>query len=183
MKKHTLTLDENFDDESPLLDNIAILLFRTDTPNYLFADDLNHLYRISLARIDDIALPGASLPLYIFHDSLSYLDYYLVDLTLAQSGNPTIAQSKLLIIRGEATDGIVQKILRDFNEQPTEGDPNNPLLQHRNDTLLSYQQALTSVTRYDPQFPATLSKKAAKERQELDNLLTSLIDYIDINHL
>ena len=175
MKKHTFTLDEDFDDESPLLDNIAILFFRTDTPNYLFADDLNHLYRLALARVDDVALPTAQpLPLYIYHNRLEYLDYYLIDLT------PT--QSKVLIIRGEDTDDTVKEILSDFNEPPAEADPHNPDLQLRDNIRLTYQQTLTPVTLYSP-LPPNHSAKAAKERQELDNLLTSILDYLDLNHL
>ena len=181
-KKHTVVLD--FDDEPSSFDDIAILFFRTDTPNYLFADDLNHLYQLALSRIDDLVFPNTpqdspGLPLYTFHNQLEYLDYYLVDLSTLQAST----QTKLLIIRGEATDDTVQNILRDFNEPPAAADPHNIELLHRNDILLAYQQALTSVSLYDPQPPVGLSKKAAKERQELDNLLTSILDLIDLQHL
>lgn len=185
MKKHTLTLDDDFASESPLLDDIALLFFRTDTPNYLFADDLNHLYRLALARVDDVTLPHRlPIPLYTFHNSLQYLDYYLVELPelLNQSNNSATTQSKILIIRGEDTDNTVKEILRDFNEPPAEATPLNPDLQLRNDILLAYQQALTPVTLYAP-LPLGRSAKAAKERQELDTLLTSIIDYLDLHHL
>lgn len=183
MKKHTLTLDIDLEDESPLLDDIAILFFQTDTPNYLFADDLNHLYCLALARIDDIALCDASWPLYTYHDQLRLLKYYLVDFSIPQPNNP-IKQSKILIIRGEDAVNEANQIIRDFNEPPAvDIDPHNPVFLHRNDILLSYQQLLTSVTSYNPQSPAPSSRKAAKERQDLDSLLTSLLDHLDLNHL
>lgn len=183
MKKHTLTLDLDLDDESPLLDNIAILFFHTDTPNYLFADDLNHLYHLALARTDDIPLYNTSWPLFSFHDQLRLFNYYLVEHPLTQSSNQTIKQSKILIIRGEDAENESDKILRDFNEPPADTDAIHPDSQRRNETLLSYQQALVSVTRYNTLSPTPLSRKATKERQEIDNLLTDILDYLDLNHM
>lgn len=142
-KKNTMTLDIDFDDESPLLDDSAILFFETDTPGYLFADDLNHLYRLSLARLSDIPL-DTPLPLYTYHDILRLLNFYLVDLSL-QSDNQAIRQSKILILRGQDSAQVASSILHDFNAPPADPDPLNPELQHHADILLSYQQRLTSV--------------------------------------
>ena len=175
MKKHTFTLDDDFEDESPLIDDIAILFFQTDTPSYLFADDLNHLYRLSLARTHDLDLSDTSFPFYSYNDQLHLLNFYLVERPLS----PT----KILLIRGKDAMNESERILHDFNEPLPDADPLNPDLMRRNETLLTYQQALTSATRYDPQSPAASSRKAAKERQELDSLLTSLLDILDLNHL
>ena len=175
MKKHTFILDDDCEDESPLLDDISILFFQTDTPNYLFADDLNHLYRLALARTDDIPILDTTWPLYTYHDSISHLCYYLIERPLTST--------KILLIRGEGLDDTVSRILRDFNEPPVDTDPLNPDLQRHNEIILSYQQALTSVTQYNSQPFTPLSRKAAKDRQELDNLLTSILDHLDLNHL
>ena len=175
MKKHTLTLDIDLDDENPLLDDIAILFFQTDTPSYLFADDLNHLYRLTLARIDDITIGDSAWPLYTYHDSIGLLDYYLVERPLSST--------KILLIRGENIEAKVNNILHDFNEPLAEASPIHPNLQQRNDILLPYQQTLTSVNLYNPQAPVPTNRKAAKERQELDSLLTTLLDHLDLNHL
>jgi hypothetical protein len=175
MKKHTLTLDDDFEDESPLFDDIAILFFQTDTPGYLFADDLNHLYHLSLARANDLTLLENSWSFYSYHDHLHLLDYYLI-------GRPSFP-SKILILRGEDAMAECDNILHDFNEPPVVTDPLNADLQYRNEILLTYQQVLTPVTSYDPHPPAGLSRKTAKERQELDNLLTDFLDHLDLNHL
>lgn len=175
MKKHTLTLDIELDDESPLLDDIAILFFHTDTPNYLFADDLNHLYRLALTRVDDIPLSDDDWPLYTYHDQMRLFNYYLVERPLTAT--------KILIIRGEDASDESDKILHDFSTTPADADPLRPDMLQRNDLLNAYQQALTTVTTYNSQSPSPLSHKEAKERQEIENLLTNLIDYLDLNHL
>ena len=189
-KKNTMTLDIDFDDESPLLDDSAILFFETDTPGYLFADDLNHIYRLSLARLSDIPL-DTPLPLYTYHDILRLLNFYLVDLSL-QSDNPTcsaglqptwskaIRQSKILILRGQDSTQVANSILHDFNAPPADPDPLNPELQHHADILLSYQQRLTSVYLYNPSAPSPSPRKAAKERHELETLLTNILDHLDL---
>ena len=75
------------------------------------------------------------------------------------------------------------RILRDFNEPPVDTNSLNPDLQRHNEIILSYQQALTSVTQSNSQPSTPLSRKAAKDRQELDNLLTTILDHLDLNHL
>ena len=175
MKKHTLTLDIDLEDESPLLDDIAILFFNTDTPNYLFADDLNHLYQLALTRFADLSLNGATWPFFSYHDDLRYLNFYLVESSLTNT--------KIFILRGKDAPSRADDILHDFTEPPAEVDPINSEKVRRNEILLSYQQALTTVTRYNPQSPAPLSRKGAKERQNLTGLLTDLLNLIDLNHL
>jgi hypothetical protein len=187
MKKHTLTLD--WDDENPLLDDIAILLFQTDTPGYLLVDDLNHLYRLAIARSGDLPLLETSWPFYTYYNHLSLLHYYIVEPPLQEpspsnpSPSPLLSSVKILILRGEDASSVADSILSDFSTPPSPADPYNPSEQQRNDILLSYQQLLTSVSLYDPQPPSGLSRKAARERQELDTLLTTLLDYLDLNHL
>lgn len=185
MKKNTFNLDIDLEDESPLLEASAYLFFHTSSPSYLLVDDLNHLYHLSLSRLDDITLPQGQWPFYSFYDHLRLLHYYLVDLSVTpqNANNQTITQSKLLLLRGEDADNVADTILHDFNLPLPSPDPLNPDQLRRNDILLSYQQQLVSVTRYDPQAPAALSRKAAKERLDLDNLLTATLDYIDIHHL
>jgi len=175
LKKNTFTLDDDFEEESPLLDDTAILFFQSDIPNYIFADDLNHLYRLNLTRTDDVPVRDASWPFYSYHDHLRLLKYFLVE-------RPDTS-TKILIIRGEDAPSESARILHEFSDSPAESDPLNPDLQHRNGILLSYQQSLTPVTAYDPNPPLGLSRKAAKERQELDTLLTTLLDHLDLNHL
>lgn len=185
MKKHTLTLD--WDDQNPLLDDIAILLFQTDTPGYLLVDDLNHLYHLAIARSGDLPLLESSWPFYTYYNNLSLLHYYIVEPPLQESSpstpSPLHPSVKILILRGEDASSVADSILCDFSTPPSPADPFNPSQQQRNDILLSYQQLLTTVSLYDPQPPTGLSRKAAKERQELDTLLTSLLDYLDLNHL
>ena len=175
MKKNTFNLDIDLEDESPLLEASAYLFFHTTSPSYLLVDDLNHLYRLALARTADIPILDTAWPLYTYHDSISHLSYYLIERPLTST--------KILLIRGEGLDDTVARILRDFNEPPVDTDPLNPDLQRHNEIILSYQQALTSVTQYNSQPSTPLSRKAAKDRQELDNLLTTILDHLDLNHL
>ena len=181
MKKQVFKLDiEDMDEGSELQ---AYLFFHTALPGYLFVDDLNHLYGLSLQRLDDLSLQGQQWPLYTYHDSLRQLDYYLIE---RPAGSATTATHwapghKMMILKGEKAVDTAEQLCNDFCTPPPQPDTCNPDAIERYEILTSYQQTLTPVTQYNINAPAPTSKKILKERSEMENLFTTILDILDLS--
>ena len=146
MKKQTFKLDIEFDSDP--FEDLAFLFFHSTDPNYAFADDLNHLYGLTLTRVDDMPLLDAAWPVYTY--------------------------------RNEET---ARAIYRDFTTLP-DADPQTQNSE-RNDIITNFQQSFASVTLYDTQLPdgAQPQRKTLRERAELENLFTAIIDHFDLQLL
>lgn len=182
MKKQVFKLDpDDFEDEG---EDLAYLFFHTTAPGYLFVDDINHLYRLSLARLDDLQIDGQNWPLYSYHDSLRQLDYFLIERPLNTS-HPSaphwVPGHKMMIIKGERAANIADFICEDFSTPPSQPDACLPTGIERYDILTSYQQSLTPVTVYSFNTPVGTSKKLLKERTEMENLFTTILDLLDLS--
>ncbi|MBO4586786.1 MAG: hypothetical protein J5677_03090 [Bacteroidales bacterium] len=175
MKKQTLKLE--LDEEMLPFEDIAFLFFHTDEPNYAFADDLNHLYNLNLARTTDMELAGAQWPLFLYHDSLQQLNYYLIERPQG-SGNNALHWGlghKLLLIQGPSAQESAECIYQEFNAPPSAEDTK------RNAILNTLMGSFMPVSLYDQNPPATMSKKNAKERAEMEDLFVSILDFLDLN--
>ena len=195
MKKQVLKL--NIDDLGDDSEGLAYLFFHTTTPGYLFVDDLNHLYGLSLSRLDDLQLEGQSWPLYSYHDNLRQLDYYLIERPTGAIATAThwAPGHKMMILKGEGAADTAEHISNDFATPPprptclpgTDGDSSyelcgvNPAEVERYNILTSYQQAFTPVNLYDLNAPTSTSKKVLKERTEIENLFTAILDLLDLS--
>lgn len=181
MKKQIYKLDiEDLDEEGG---GKAYIFFHTSLPGYLFVDDLNHLYGVSLERLDDLSLQGQQWPLYSYHDSLRKLDYYLIERPAgAVSALSHWAPGhKMMIVNGEKASDIAQQLYNDFNSPPPQPDTCNPEALERYEILSSYQQTLTPVTLYDPDDQTPSSRKILKERMEMENLFVTILDILDLS--
>lgn len=185
MKKQTFKLE--VDNEEELFKGIAFLFFHTATPNYAFADDLNRLYRLSLSRKTDLELLSSNWPLYSYNDLMRQIDYYLIERPqTADTRAPHWGTGhKLLLLKGQNTAERASEIYDDFstpNHAPVdEGDPQAAL---HAAILAEYQQNLTPVDLYNPAnntVETPPSRKAAKERADMETLLASLLDLLDLS--
>ncbi len=184
MKKQVFKLD--LDDLEDNSEDLAYLFFHTTTPGYLFVDDINHLYHLALARLDDLQIDGQSWPLYSYHDNLRQLDYYLIERPLTPTRSQLSAPHwvpghKMMIIKGERASEIADFFCEDFSTPPSQPDSCLPADIERYDILTSYQQSFTPVTVYNFDTPIDTSKKLLKERAELENLFTTILDLLDLS--
>lgn len=181
MKKQVFKLEpDDFGDDS---ENLAYLFFHTTVPGYVFVDDLNHLYRLSLSRLDDLQLEGQGWPLYTYRDSLQMVDYYLIErpTSSAATASHWAPGHKMMILKGERATDIAKFICEDFSTPPPLPDHNNPTVTEHHEILSSYQQSFTPVNLYDTNAPAPSSKKVLKKRTELENLFTAILDILDLS--
>lgn len=181
MKKQVFKLEIDDFDEGGVPQ--AYLFFHTATPGYLFADDLNHLYGLSLGRLDDLCLQGQLWPLYTYRDILRQMDYYLIERPLGLSSYAThwTPGHKMMILQGESAFATAKQICDDFNTAPSLPDACNPVETERYEILTSYQQTLTPVTQYDINAQENTSKKVLKERSEMETLFTAILDILDLS--
>lgn len=181
MKKQVLKLDiDDYGDDSQ---NLAYIFFHTTVPGYAFVDDLNHLYRLTLRRLDDLSIEGQPWPLYTYHDLLQKLDYYLIERPSGATNNISHWSQghKMMIIKGELAMEAATRISDEFVTPLPPPDKCNPMEAERFDILASYQQAFTPVTLYDMNPPTTASKKTLKERVELEKIFTTILDLLDLS--
>lgn len=177
MKKHTLTLEIDFDDD--VLD-IAYLLFHASQPGYIFADNLNRLYNFALHRIDD--MPD-HYPLYTHSNPISHKHYFLVEKPAsAQPSGSWQPSDKLLLIKGEGALSEAQAIYDDFTA-PLPPSPDDLLaLQHaelRNQML----EAFTVVNLLDFSSPTPTNPRAARDRAALEQHCNQILNHIESKHL
>lgn len=168
-------------------DDTAFLSILTDMPGYVLADDLNHLYDLSLHRTDDVTLDdGVVLPLYRYSDPLRNLSYWLAEL----HGD---ADGYLLIVRGGACREVAQDIEADFGGSMDEPHPADLPAVGRYNILTRYQQALTAVSIVDftgdeleaasrKNLPPK-SQKLLRSRAVMVDLFARILDFIDLNRL
>lgn len=177
--KHKL---ETEDDELDS-DGRVYLFFHTKALNYAFVDDLNRLYHLALARQEDLELDKAMWPNYFYFDPMAKLEYLLVERP-ADSGavaGTWLEGHKVLIVQGDDAEERVQRMYEDFvTPQPPQAEV-SPHAEWRRQTLEAYQRDLTAVSIYPPDDNGAqpLSKKAAKSRLQLDDLLMRILDERD----
>lgn len=173
----------DWDDDMPQYDDMVFLLFHTSIPSYAFADDLNRLYHLGLARQEDLDLEGCHWPYYRYRDPMAKLTYLLVE---RPAGSGTTAPHwheghKMLMILGENADRRARYLCDDFSAPPSSAPATDLVGEERSRILDSYQQELVSVSTFTlgetPETP--LPRKAAKERAELESLAMNLQDCLD----
>lgn len=179
MKKQVLKLD--LDDLEDSGEDLVHLFFHTSVPGYVFVDDINHLYNLSLCRQNDLELDEQRWPLYTYHDTLRQLDYYLIERPGGAAGIAShwAPGHKMMVLKGENALETAKRMYNDFSTPPPLPDECNPTETEQYNILTSYQQAFTPVTIYDFNAPATTSKKMLKERNELEVLFATILDLLD----
>ncbi len=130
-------------------------------------------------------LLDAAWPVYTYRNTLRQLNYYLIERPVA-SGNTALHWGhlhKLLLLQGQDAEETARAIYRDFTTLPN-ADPQTQNSE-RNDIITNFQQSFASVTLYDTQLPdgAQPQRKTLRERTELENLFTAIIDHFDLQLL
>lgn len=173
-KKNVIVLE--WDDEPEPSSTTAYLQFHTASPGYILVDNLNRLYGLSLARIDDIDHNGTPWPLYTYHDSLRRLRYFLVETTPAEN-----SEEKLLLLLGENAPNIAETIYNDLTH-PASVQPGDLLAAEHQTLRQELLSDFTLVTRLD--FSSTPSKPAARRRSaELQHRCEDILEYIERHRL
>lgn len=182
-KKTTLTLD--LDDSMPDFDDYAFLLFGSTTPSYVFVDDLNRLYGLQLNRAADMELQQSLWPMFTYRDTLTRLNYYLIERPAASTSAAWPTGHKMLVLRGEVAEETADAIHNEFSTARPPADPTDLLAAEHYAQFESFLAAFTITRRIDPTAEATadISRKAQKEQADLTSLLTDIVDYIDMNRI
>lgn len=179
-QKYTLELD----DDLPEMDDVALLFFHTSVPGYAFVDDMNRLFRLSLSRQADLKMHEHQWPLYRYREAMTKLTYLVLERPAGSGGTaPHWAEgNKLMIIQGEMADMQAKQIMDEFGRQPEASPYDTPANEERRNILSGYQQVLMPVSRFVPgeMADATMPRKAAKERAELESLVYDLMDCLDL---
>ncbi len=174
--KHQLTLD------TPAIDfgDVSFLSILTDIPSFALADDLNHLYDLSLHRTDDAQVDGHSLPLFHHSDPLRHLEYYLVELT-------GVAEGYLLIVSGSAGREVVEAIADELGGVATEPHPADLQAVARYKILSAYQQSFIPISIVDFSDgdiqSASTGRRTLKGKAAYADLYARILDYIDLQRL
>lgn len=183
-KAQKFTLD--LEDEELCYPDLALLFFHTPMMGYAFADDLNRLYHLSLARLKDLEMNGLQWPLYRYHNSVAKLTYLLIERPLGSGPSAPHWREghKLMIIQGEEAEACAESIHDDFSTPPAASPVRSMAEEEHARILQVYQQELMPVSRFTlGETPAPpLPKKAAKERAELEGLVLDLLDCIDMSY-
>ncbi|MBR1766045.1 MAG: hypothetical protein IJ745_03265 [Bacteroidales bacterium] len=175
------------DPEAPPLQNLALILFHTQAPNYAFVDDLNHLYQLRLSRQTDLAIATPGWPHYAFNDLLNKISYHFVERPLTHSDTHTVPippfwppLHKMLFIIGDFSQSIADRMLDEFSLLPPEPDPIDLAASARHAILRTLHQDFTPVSSIDinSQLPPSASKKAQREYAENQQFLFSIVDLI-----
>ena len=180
-KQQVFTLD--IEEEDYGYPDHACLFFHTLAPGYAFVDDLNRLYSIARARRGDMQLRGVSWPLYVCFQPVSKLHWRVVERPRSEDSTAPHWQQgqKLLILQGNDARLVADRIEEDFGTPLAIPDDGDHTARRRQGILQGYQQTLMPVSRMDPgqQADTPLSRKAAKERAELESLVYEILDYLD----
>ena len=184
--KFTLDIEP---EETPF-DNLAVVLFHTQAPSYTFVDDLNHLYSLSLCREDDMPLHSLPYPHYSYRDPLRQLSYHLLERPpLPQASTPYPLASlwqplhKLLLIQGDSAQTTADTIAREFSSLPPAPQPDDLAASARYRLLLSFHTDFTPVSLLlpDAPLPPNASPKARRQRNDIKQLLSSILQYFDLS--
>lgn len=180
-KPQTFTLDP--EDDMPDYDDMAFLFFHTATPGYAFADDLNRLYRMALSRQADLKMHGCQWPFYRYSDPVSKLTYLMVERPAGGGGTAMHWKEghKLLVIQGEDAQLRAQQIRSDFETAPQRAPIPSLADEERARILELYQQELMPVSLFalGEETTTTLSRKAARERAEMELMVRDVVDTLD----
>lgn len=172
-KKNVIVLDVG--DDSPDYSGWGFLIIHTDTPGYVFADDLNHLYNLDFGRAADLVSDDTAYPLFCHRDHAKRLDYYLLEQPATHPESLWQKGEKLLIVSGETAQETVERIDADFASPLPEADPSDLVATARYERLAVYQAALTLTTVFEPGRIGQYSPKAlACLIPEVDNILDSI---------
>ena len=183
--KNTLSLDPEFYDDQR--EDIAMLLFHSVAPSYAFVDDLNHLYNMRLSRIDDLQLNDAAWPLFIHHDPLRQLYFYLIERPASANTNApfwTIGH-KMLIIIGQLAASTAETIHREFCNASTPDDPDDIIAASHAALLDEMRSNFTTTPLLNPSAPppSTLRGKALRDYNDLFDLTDVILDTLDIKYI
>lgn len=183
MKKKTI-YELDWDEGESLFDDVSLLLFHSIAPSYAFVDDLNKLYHLSFCRVNDMELQGMKWPLFICHDNMMKLNYYLVERPLNSELNSTIWTEghKLLIVKGDRSETVVDEIHHEFCSSAINHDPADLLAMEHLELLNSLRSNFTTTTIINPSIPlgASSSKKMQRDYNNFCDLLSQILDYIDM---
>ncbi len=175
--KHHFTLD------APAIDfsDVAFLSFLSAMPDYVLADDLNHLYDLDLYRTDDADLGDISLPIYVYRDMLRHLDYFLVALSPA-------AEGFLLLLCGSSCHEVAADIEREFSTTADMPHTADMHAMRRYNIFQRYQSAFTPVSIVsfsDSELDeaSAAGHRTLKGRAALADLFARILDVIDIRRL
>lgn len=190
-----LTLD--LEPEEISFDNLAVVLFHSQAPNYTFVDDLNHLYSLSLSREDDMPLDTLSYPHYSYRDTLRQLSYHLLERPNSPSpddhhskfkiqiSNFTFWQPlhKLLLIQGDNAQAMADRIAGEFTVLPPAPAADDLAATARYRLLEDFHASFTPVSLLDPAapLPPNATAKSRRERNDIKQLLTSILQYFDLS--
>lgn len=159
----------------------AFLHFHTLMPGYAFADRLNQLYDYRLARLDDMTIDGTDWPFYRYKDALGKTFFFLVERPVTANAAPWDAGDKILLVKGENAETLVQHIYADFTNN-TVVDEGDLLAQEHADLLEALLTDFTVVNVLDfTSTPAT--RKAIKERQTVQQHCDKILAYIEQKRL
>ena len=169
---------------------LALILFHTSAPNYTFVDDLNHLYRLRLARREDMELDSDHYPLYSYRDPMRRLTYHLIErpAQLSASHSPLTTLwsplQKLLFIQGEYATEAAELIVGEFTMLPPTPPADDLAAATRHNILAAFHTAFTPVTALDPSapLPPDASRKAQRQHTEMKQLVTSILQYFDLHY-
>jgi hypothetical protein len=176
-KRKTLTI------EGSRFEGMAFLFFHTVAPNYSFVDDLNHLYSLELARMEDMLLDDGQWPVYYYRDTMRRMTYYLIERPAIALGNATYwgGGQKMLLIQGDGATIEAERIGNDFGTESHKAEEDDIAAQEHNAMIEAMLRDFVMVTLFDPEkAPEGLARKALKERNELQALLERIIDYLDL---
>ncbi|MBP5527124.1 MAG: hypothetical protein J6X79_01575 [Bacteroidales bacterium] len=159
----------------------AFLHFHTSMPGYAFADCLNRLYDYRLARVDDMTSLEGQWPVYRYEDAVSHQIFFLVERPAAAVDAPWEAGDKLLVVKCENAETVAHHIFADFTSNAAVDEAD--LLAREHAALLEDLLAeFTVVNILDFSAPVA-SRKAAKERQLVQQHCDGILAYIEQQHL
>ncbi len=176
--KQTLTLENlpiDFGDT-------AFLSIVTQVPDFMLADDLNHLYDLRLHRIDD--LPNFNYPSYlsddICHSPLVYRLLHMVGSDLS---------GFLLIVTGSwRAKSVVKQIGDEFNAPNGSPSPYDLPEQDRQSILHRYRSSFSMVsevtfTEDELQQASFPGRRTLKGRAALADQYARILDAIDLSSM
>lgn len=138
-----MTMQTSMNEYMLTFSKTAFLLWETQCKNYEFADYLNQLYHIALARQDDLTLSdNTTCPFFFYHDSLSALLYILIENPRSGIFADFTNYDKIMLINGRDAFDRQNDIYNDYATHPFPP-PDDDLLQYQHYQLI--QQARQSV--------------------------------------
>ena len=171
----------DIEDDALDFEGWAFLHFHSIMPGYVFADSLNRLYDYDLTRIDDMVLEGAAWPMFRYENAVQHCLFFLVERPAAATEAPWEAGDKLLVIKGEHAETVARDIFADFTGNAVY-DEADLLAREHADLLDSLLAAFTVVNILDFS-TAPVSRKAVKERQQVQECCDTMLAYIEQKRL